>query len=407
MADTGWVIAGSGVNQAGAGVDWTSPGNVTADDGSSASSILVAQLPDVLFAGTFGFGPLIPSNQQITAVDIRIEATVASSILEVRLTKSASIEGILDLLADGLVTYDNLGSWGISLTPAEVASADFGVTVSATATTTGTVTIDAIWVKVYYFPIVFINASTGSTDATGGWSATCHAPGAAGRLIILQVLQDGATDGAVTQTSATNIEDLAGTDNAMAYIGAFDVGSPQAAIQHLWIGRSLSTSAPTFTGGNSTSEDVYWRFYEFNGVSPGATLAEVIENVTAGTATNGTAAASATASDTAVTTLSDGRLALNFIGVNDDNVIAVFTGETGGDWVFPITPGATTITPFASSTGTDGAIGLQVSEMATAGTIDGGTASITDIDSWGVVGFALRPAQRIPYRSAMRQLIAQ
>jgi hypothetical protein len=194
------------------------------------------------------------------------------------------------------------------------------------------------------------------TDAGGAWTATGMSPLAAGNVIILQVLQDGNTDGAVTLDSATNIEDLAGTDNAWTKIpganadGSFPVGSAAAARQHLWIGRSLSTSAPTATGSNSTSEDLYWRFSEFTDVNTGTTLAEVIENVTAGAATN-SAGTSSTASDASVTTLGPDRLALNFQVVNDDNALSIFTGATGGVWWRS--------TSISESSGTDGAYAMH------------------------------------------------
>ncbi len=234
--------------------------------------------------------------------------------------------------------------------------------------------------------ISYITASTGATDAGGAFTATGSAPGAAGRIIILQIVQDGTTDGAVTFTSATNIENLAGTDNAWTAIGEFSVGASDEARQYLWIGRSLSTSAPTFTGGNSTSEDVYFRMYEFSGVSVGTTLATVIENVTAGTAT-GAFATSTTVADVGVTTLGPNRLALNFIATNDDPQAAeltAMTGETGGDWTYPVAA-------YGDSGGTDGTIALVTAPIAAAGTINGGTDTITSCP-WGVVGFALIPA---------------
>ena len=197
---------------------------------------------------------------------------------------------------------------------------------------------------------VYIAASTGATDAGGAWTATCHAPGAAGRVIILQVLQDGATSGAVAVTGSTNINNLAGSAGWTS-IGSFAVGSATAAYQHLWIGRSTGTSAPTASGTNSTSEDLYWRFYEFNNGSTGTTLATVIENGTAG-ATANEVGTSSTAADAGVTTLGSDRLALNFVAVNDDNAIAEFSGEAGGEWSL--------LGTYAESSGTDGAVGLQV-----------------------------------------------
>ncbi len=231
----------------------------------------------------------------------------------------------------------------------------------------------------------YVTASTGASDTTGAWTATGAAPGAAGRIMILHVVQDGTTDGSVTFTSATNIENLAGTDNAWTAIGEYSMGGADEARHYLWIGRSLSTSTPTFTGGNSSGEDLFFRMYEFSGVSTGTTLATVIENVTAGTATSA-GATSTTVADVGVTTLGPDRLALNFIGVNDDAQAAeltAMTGESGGDWTYPVAA-------YGDSAGTDATLALVTATIASAGTINGGTDTITS-GAWGVVGFALKP----------------
>jgi hypothetical protein len=232
----------------------------------------------------------------------------------------------------------------------------------------------------------YIAASTGATSASGNWTATCHAPGAAGRVLILQVLQDG-TATSPAFTSATNIEDLAGTDNQWTSIGEFNVGSGPNASQHLWIGRSLSTSAPTFTGANAGGDDLYWRYYEFTNVNTGTAITDVIENSTAGSTVN-SAGTSATASDAGVTTLGADRLALDFIAVNDDNAIAAFTGETGGDW-------AIATAAYATATGTDGAIQLQTSALAYSASTGGSTAAI-----WGATGTNEQAAQSFAVTAA-------
>jgi hypothetical protein len=187
--------------------------------------------------------------------------------------------------------------------------------------------------------------------------------------------------GAVT---GTNIENLAGTDNVYTFLvgGTTNapVGNPAAASQYIYIGRSLSTSAPTASGSNASGDDFYWRFYEFTDCSTGTTLATVIENATAGSFVNG-AATSATCADTGVTTIGVDRLACNFGAINDDlSGIAVFAGATGGTWAhFQL---------FEDSTGTDGTVFFEDAAMPTAGTIDGGTDAITSL-AWGVIGFAL------------------
>jgi hypothetical protein len=199
----------------------------------------------------------------------------------------------------------------------------------------------------------FHASGIGATDAGGAWQVSsnlAYTSASIGNVIVLQILQDGTTSGAVSLTSVSYAAALDGTDSTMSYIGEFAVGSPTAALQHLWIGRRTSSQTPIAYGSNSTSEDVYCRFYEFADVSTGTTLADVIENASAGATVN-TVGTSATAADSSVTTLGPDRLAVNFVAVNDDNAIAQFSGQTGGTWI--------KVAEYAESSGTDGAIQLQ------------------------------------------------
>jgi hypothetical protein len=173
----------------------------------------------------------------------------------------------------------------------------------------------------------------------------------------------------------------------MTLIGHFDVGSAVAAKQHLWIGRSSADQDGSISVTSSSGDDCYAVIYTFTGVNAGTTLADVIENGTAGTAVNG-AGTGTTVSDTGVATLGRDRLACNFGGINDDNAAVAFTGETGGDWTVAADAG--------SFTGTDGEVWLQTAAMPSAGTIDGGTFTMAS-DAWGGVGFALVPPQSLIY----------
>ena len=78
------------------------------------------------------------------------------------------------------------------------------------------------------------------------------------------------------------------------------------------------------------------------------------------------------------------RLAVSFVFVDDDNALDPFTGESGGDW----TEG---VAEYTTTSGADGAMGLQIATMATAGTISGGTDTMGASDTWGVRAFALKP----------------
>lgn len=216
----------------------------------------------------------------------------------------------------------------------------------------------------------FVTASTGSTDAMGAWSHTANAPAAAGNILIVHLLQDGTNASAPSITSVTNAEALNGTDNTLTYINSsatsYPVGSPAVAYQHLWIGRALNTSAMVITGANAGNDDVYVRVYEFSDVNTGTTLASVIENSTAGSTTN-TAATNGTITDAGVTALGPDRRALNFIGINDDNALAAFTGMSGGTWT-------EAIGEYAEANGTDATIGLQVSRIYTLEYLDNGAS---------------------------------
>ena len=215
--------------------------------------------------------------------------------------------------------------------------------------------------------------------------------------MIVHILQDGLSTAAVSSVVGTNIENLAGTDNVWTPIATgsvnntfIAVGNPDAALHFLHIGRCLSTSAPTISGANSTSEDLYILSHEFSGVNTGTSLSDVIENGSAGTMASGDGT-STTVSDTDVTTLGAERLALNFVGIADDaSGLASFTGETGGDWTLPANA------LFESASGTDGTVAMMIAEIASAGTIGGGSDTIVNLP-WGVIGFALIP-QAVVYQ---------
>lgn len=233
----------------------------------------------------------------------------------------------------------------------------------------------------------FVRADGGVVDTSGGFSSLGFGVGinGVGNVMICQILLDSTESGTIASSGTTGLVDLAGTAGVLTTIGVFDVGSAVAARQYLFIGRVSSTGSgvnAAFT--NSGTGDVWVRLYEFADVHTGTTLSDVIENGSAGSTTN-TAGTSATIDDAAVTTLGADRLALNFVAGNDDNALDAFTGMSGGTW-------AEAVAEFASATGTDGVIGLQTATIASAGTIDGGTDGWADAaDSWGVVGFALKP----------------
>jgi len=225
-------------------------------------------------------------------------------------------------------------------------------------------------------------------DNTGNaFTGTSHAPSLGGatigNLIMIISLQDGTAANNLTFSSATGIEALDGTDNTVTTLSGspFVVGNPTAARLHIFLGRATAaTVSPIWTQG---ADDHYTKIVEFSGVNAGTTQADILENGSAG-GTSANFGTGTTVNAQSVVTLGADRLAIHVIGINDDLTgLAAFAGESGGDWILPAAI-------FESGTGTDGTIALMTADMPSAGTISGGSDTITS-DAWGVCAFALIP----------------
>lgn len=239
----------------------------------------------------------------------------------------------------------------------------------------------------------FVGAGTGVEDTAGAYSAS-KTGCTVGNLIIVQVNVDAATvDGTQTLGTCSGVESLGGTADTMDQSAEFQIGV-NASRHILWFGRATGTTV-TFNA-TTAGQDVYVRVYEFSNADPNAlTIADLVENGTAGTINNETGNG-VTVPDCGVTTLGTERLAVNFIGINDDNAVLEFTGETGGNWSL----GGS----FTAAAGTDAAIGMNYAEMASAGTINGGTyTQVTD--PWGVIGFAIKPESAAPPAGGEPQIV--
>lgn len=85
-----------------------------------------------------------------------------------------------------------------------------------------------------------------------------------------------------------------------------------------------------------------------------------------------------------VVTAGTDRLAICFSHIGNDSAVAAATGETGGDWV-------EAVAEYLPVAGMDGTIQVQTADMASGGTISGGTFSyIGAAVSWASIAFALR-----------------
>jgi hypothetical protein len=221
----------------------------------------------------------------------------------------------------------------------------------------------------------FVQAGAGwvSTGASASGSITGVT---VGNFIILQTFEDGAGNN-ISLSAVTGVENLQGSDNFLEQMGPW--GNSSNGWMNLWMGRALATTVSCTI--NTPGADGYARFYEIASVTAGSYAVDILENSTAGTFVKGEGTV-LTISDVAVTTLGADRLALNFVAVDDDNALDPFAGETGGDWT-------EAVAEYATATGTDAALGLQIATIASAGTIDGGTDAMAVADNWLVVGFAL------------------
>jgi hypothetical protein len=89
-----------------------------------------------------------------------------------------------------------------------------------------------------------------------------------------------------------------------------------------------------------------------------------------------------TVADRTVTTSGADRLAVNLLAIEDNVTVAAFTGMTGGTW-------AEAVGAYETTTGGDATLQIQTADMAAAGTINGGTQTLVNSESYHVIGFAL------------------
>lgn len=153
--------AGTGENNAGIGATaWTTPGNITANDGTNLATCNAAASSQYLVARNFGF--TVPTGSTINGIDVFIEATEHSGgteALKARLQndlgaligteKASSISG--NISGTTMVLYEYGGTtdvWGATLTPAIVNDPDFGV--RFWFTTAHDVRVDYVAMDIYY-----------------------------------------------------------------------------------------------------------------------------------------------------------------------------------------------------------------------------------------------------------------
>lgn len=171
MATQGPLICGTGVDDASVGtVTWTSPSNITAEDGTSAMISNASYTSHYLKATNFGFS--IPSTATIDGIyaEWKIRGNPQTVIHSVKIVKGGTIGGTeqsgQELLGSTLVWKGYGGSsnlWGLSFTPTDINSSTFGCVYAArqpSSEASVQTYADACRITVYY------------TDSSGGSSLT-------------------------------------------------------------------------------------------------------------------------------------------------------------------------------------------------------------------------------------------
>ncbi len=141
-------------------------------------------------------------------------------------------------------------------------------------------------------------------------------------------------------------------------------------------GTESGTLTVSFTNDAAVGKVARIFLFENNNAT---SVANAVESV--GTSTTGT---NTTITDVGVTSTVAKGLAVNFVGVADDNTVDAFTGQTGGTWVEAVAE-----FQYVATNGMT--IQLQKADLTAAGTIDGGTYVMAASDPWGVLGFVIKP----------------
>ena len=228
---------GAGDGSSGSGISWSSAGNVTASDNNRATASLSSgNSTRYLKASNFGFN--IPKGSTITGIKVEVERSIAGSTSggvkdsEVRIVKSDGTLGSRNYADTGTswpvqasesyAAYNPSDIWGESLSYANINSSNFGVAISAAATSNRTAQVDNIRITVTYTKALYILdvsvpaspkflGGLATSSLSGGFSAIAVATSSAGSFAYavpsnttvaqLQIIDIGPTMAASPATS--------------------------------------------------------------------------------------------------------------------------------------------------------------------------------------------------------------
>jgi hypothetical protein len=196
--------AGTGANVLGPGtVNWTNPGNITADDTNYATANLGINATSEYLQGT-NYGFAIPAGATISGIAISIMRQSSSNNLgysvndsNLRLLKAGTLVGSNYAVTTDwptsmtAATYGGAADlWGTTWTPAQINASDFGVSLSAYNQSPGAgriASVDYMQITVTYTPALTpttltVDAATGTYGGTASLTATLS-PAVAGKTI--------------------------------------------------------------------------------------------------------------------------------------------------------------------------------------------------------------------------------
>ena len=205
MPVTAWKYAGTGANDSSFGdsfSDWTSPGNITAEDGSVADASITsssfANESYYLKGTSFGFTTSdVPSDATVDGIELRIlrrqSASSGVKDLRVRLVKGGTI-GTTDRADTSTdwptslakATYGSSSDlWGDTWSPSDIHSNNFGAVLSAGNSPNSRIAyVDSFEIRVHYTEAAGgveegDGASAGAATVTGEGKSTAKSDGAA------------------------------------------------------------------------------------------------------------------------------------------------------------------------------------------------------------------------------------
>ncbi len=167
MADTGFVLVGTGANDAAFGSEaWINPTRVTADDNSDATNSMSPGGGSTNYLKGTNLGLAIPAGSTIDGIEVRFEWWSSTggencTLTRCRMVKADGTIGTTDRSDGGVVpgsrTLKTLGGstdlWGETWAEADVEDIDFGFVMAINKTFSTVIEdleVDAMWVKVYY-----------------------------------------------------------------------------------------------------------------------------------------------------------------------------------------------------------------------------------------------------------------